>query len=366
MGFRFSRRIKIAPGVRLNLGLRGVSVSAGVRGANMTLGRHGLHGNVGLPGTGLSYRTKLAGGRKPAVRAREAEVPAPETITLRFDGRAMMLLDERSRALAPAQAEAARRLHRQAIGDALRARAEALNAAEREHLDVHLQTPPPQPGSRPFDDPKPQPPAGGSAAPSWGDHMQALSGWRARKAEHERSRPPADPSDLAAERLAARLGALAWPRETEVSFELADRGRSLRLDVDLPEFEDMPSTEVHADLRGLLLEERPLTEAAQRRAYVRHVHAVVFRLAGEAFAALDGIDRVLVAGYTQRVSPASGREIDDYILDGDIPRQAWCAIDFSALDAVDPVTALAALGVHRDLTRRNELQSVPPPPWAAA
>jgi hypothetical protein len=196
--------------------------------------------------------------------------------------------------------------------------------------------------------------------------MQALSSWRARKAEHERFRLAPEPAEVAAERLAARLGTLAWPRETEVSFELADRGRSLRLDVDLPEFEDMPSAEAHADVRGLLLEERPLTEAARRRAYVRHVHAVVFRLAGEAFAALDGIDRVLVAGYTQRVSPVSGREIDDYILDGDIPRQAWLAIDFSALDAVDPVSALAALGVRRELTRRNELLSVPPPSWIAA
>jgi len=59
MAFRFRRTVKIFPGVRLNLGKRGVSVSAGMRGANVTLGRSGLYGNVGVPGSGLSYREKL-------------------------------------------------------------------------------------------------------------------------------------------------------------------------------------------------------------------------------------------------------------------------------------------------------------------
>lgn len=45
MAFRFRRTVSIFPGVRINLGKRGVSVSAGVRGANVTLGRNGLYGN---------------------------------------------------------------------------------------------------------------------------------------------------------------------------------------------------------------------------------------------------------------------------------------------------------------------------------
>ena len=59
MAFRFHRRITLFPGVRLNLGKTGVSVSAGVRGATVTAGKRGVHGNVGLPGTGLSSRQRL-------------------------------------------------------------------------------------------------------------------------------------------------------------------------------------------------------------------------------------------------------------------------------------------------------------------
>ena len=58
MAFRFRNTIRIAPGIRLNLGKTGVSLSTGVRGATVTAGKSGVHGNVGLPGTGLSYRTR--------------------------------------------------------------------------------------------------------------------------------------------------------------------------------------------------------------------------------------------------------------------------------------------------------------------
>jgi Protein of unknown function (DUF4236)/Bacterial SH3 domain len=59
MGFRFQRRLKLFPGVRLNFSGGGISTTIGVRGASVTLGRGGAYVNVGLPGTGLSFREKL-------------------------------------------------------------------------------------------------------------------------------------------------------------------------------------------------------------------------------------------------------------------------------------------------------------------
>ena len=42
MGFRFQKRIKIAPGVRLNISKKGLSsVTVGRNGANVTVGRNG-------------------------------------------------------------------------------------------------------------------------------------------------------------------------------------------------------------------------------------------------------------------------------------------------------------------------------------
>jgi hypothetical protein len=55
MGFRFQKRIKLLPGVRINLSKSGVSTSLGVQGAQITKGHGKTRTTVGLPGTGLSH-----------------------------------------------------------------------------------------------------------------------------------------------------------------------------------------------------------------------------------------------------------------------------------------------------------------------
>ncbi|MER1600305.1 DUF4236 domain-containing protein [Enterobacter hormaechei] len=57
MSLRFRQTFTLFPGVRLNIGKRGVSASIGVPGATVNVGKKGLRATVGLPGTGLSYTT---------------------------------------------------------------------------------------------------------------------------------------------------------------------------------------------------------------------------------------------------------------------------------------------------------------------
>ena len=58
MGFRFQRRVRIAPGVRLNLSKSGVGVSVGRTGLRLGMdAKRKKYFSVGLPGTGLSYRS---------------------------------------------------------------------------------------------------------------------------------------------------------------------------------------------------------------------------------------------------------------------------------------------------------------------
>lgn len=64
MGLRFRRRMRLAPGLRLNLSRRGASFSVGERGATLNFGRRGKRVTVGLPGSGLSYSTRV--GAAPA------------------------------------------------------------------------------------------------------------------------------------------------------------------------------------------------------------------------------------------------------------------------------------------------------------
>lgn len=58
--FRFRKTFTIFPGVRINLSKTGVSGSLGGNGATLNVGKQGEMVTVGIPGTGLSYRTPLS------------------------------------------------------------------------------------------------------------------------------------------------------------------------------------------------------------------------------------------------------------------------------------------------------------------
>jgi hypothetical protein len=58
MGFRFRKSIKIIPGIRLNVGKRGInSVSVGGHGTTANISKHGAHTTYSIPGNGVGYRT---------------------------------------------------------------------------------------------------------------------------------------------------------------------------------------------------------------------------------------------------------------------------------------------------------------------
>lgn len=63
MGFRFSKSLRIMPGVRINLSKTGPSISVGGRGLTTNASRRGIRATAGLPGTGFSW-SKLFGRRK--------------------------------------------------------------------------------------------------------------------------------------------------------------------------------------------------------------------------------------------------------------------------------------------------------------
>ena len=85
---QFRRRIKVAPGVHVNVSKGGLGLSIGGKGLHYTIGPKGPHMSFGIPGTGVYYRQKLDGGglggllgekeKKSTSRRRAAdEEPAP-------------------------------------------------------------------------------------------------------------------------------------------------------------------------------------------------------------------------------------------------------------------------------------------------
>jgi len=80
MSFRFWRRVKILPGVTLNLSKTGGSLSFGPRGAKVTIGPHGKRTTMGIPGTGLFY-TKTYGSKGKGNRGETTEAPLRPTVS---------------------------------------------------------------------------------------------------------------------------------------------------------------------------------------------------------------------------------------------------------------------------------------------
>jgi hypothetical protein len=85
MSFRFRKRLKLFPGVWINLSKRGGSVSVGGKGLTAKISKRGLRETVGLPGTGISYTTKTyRPGQHRGARKRASLRSAPPAQFLGF------------------------------------------------------------------------------------------------------------------------------------------------------------------------------------------------------------------------------------------------------------------------------------------
>jgi hypothetical protein len=63
MAWNFQKRKKILPGVTLRVGKGGVGVRVGGKNAGVSVGSRGVAASASVPGSGLSVRKQLTGGR---------------------------------------------------------------------------------------------------------------------------------------------------------------------------------------------------------------------------------------------------------------------------------------------------------------
>lgn len=78
---RFRKRIKVAPGVSLNVGKKSAGVRVGGRGYGISSNtRTGTRATVGIPGSGISYSKKLSSN--PSTTERDPEATATAITSL--------------------------------------------------------------------------------------------------------------------------------------------------------------------------------------------------------------------------------------------------------------------------------------------
>ncbi|CAM3966052.1 DUF4236 domain-containing protein [Vreelandella rituensis] len=403
MAFRFQRRITLAPGIRLNLSKRGVGFSVGPRGASVSIGPSGAHAHAGIPGSGLAYRTKLSAKRgrsdsrgstaSLATSALAERIGQGETLALTLkvnsDGELRYLFESGT----PLTDSEVRLIHRHAA-ESIRERLEVLceqQNADLVHLgQLHRETPCPETrGYTPRSFPE-APPASPKPTPVlWWHRLwppakhrveqknsrcqaafeEAYRQWERRSAEFdaaEFARQQREEEgvfeDMAAmeQTLRERLEEIDWPRETAIDFDLGSDERTIAVDIDLPEEDEMPDREWTMPVRQLKLTPKALSATRQRKLYRDHVHGIAFRVLGAVFARLPNVQEARVSGYRRVIDPATGSRRDQYLYSIKATRDQWCRIHFDNLDHVDPVAAVDAFTLRRDMTKTGIFRDIEP------
>ena len=95
MSFRFWRRVRLAPGVTLNLSKSTASLSLGPRGAKYTISPRGNRATAGIPGTGLFYSVHDRNAGRGRNSTPTAAIPQRDRLKLGFFQRLMTPADEK-------------------------------------------------------------------------------------------------------------------------------------------------------------------------------------------------------------------------------------------------------------------------------
>lgn len=396
---RFNKRIKIAPGVRINLSASGVSTNVGVRDASLSMGKRGAFLNTSIPVPGLSSRRKLSGSNQKGSGGNRTKEMANETrgmqveVTLEDDGSLNYIDESTGYHLDDGEIRKFKAQHGDHIRELLDDRSGQQNCEQKTLRDIHLLSPAldgrpiarrPNPQAEPIKPDELKIPFM-TRTLRWfktkrlrrehedrvNSYFQAHRQWAAIDSEHEQREGRRfehlhkflrSHHETVERYFAACLKSLDWPRETIVEFSVSEDLTSLAMDIDLPEVEDMPTSEYRVHATQWRIVEKELTQKQLRLDYASHIHGVVFRLLSEAFACLPTVTKAVCSGYTQRRNIGTNILENQYVLSVEATRAKWQNIDFSkkGLRRLDPVDHLPTLQHSRKMSTTGVLKSVDP------
>ena len=422
MAFRFQRRVTLIPGLRLNFGKRGVSVSAGIRGANVTAGRRGVYGNMGAPGTGLSYRTRLdksPAQQRRAARAQERDSNAQgnkTSITLECDAQGKLnILDEFGEPASAALKKLVWAQHADQVHTFLRNEMNRINDDHELLVNIHHDTPPlstpaPEFEQQPFSEPEPRlaiPKALPSeptpikkrfwhalfatlekrristnkeAYQAWQQELKATkrdnetqasnftaqhAAWSERRNEHNEAQQAL--SEAFNEDLHSDSEFMSSILENELAqldwprethIDFEISNQQVKLDVDLPASDKFPSQEASFNASKKRLLVKDKSATQQRQEYAQHVHGVIFRLLGVVFVTLPSISEINISAYSQRINEATGHEEDEYLLQVCVQREEWARLNIDAPERINPITALEQFNLQRNMSKTGIFKAI--------
>lgn len=397
MAFRFQRRIKIAPGIRLNLSKSGVGVSAGIRGASLSAGSRGIYGHTGIPGTGLAYRTKLnSTSRNSTKRSHSSrDVGDGAVINLKAyiedNGQLRFYNADTLADLTDREFNYVKNHYSAELAALIQALCDNKNQQLSKISTVHHNIPPPQERpvftARTCPEVRPEQPRYlkfGLLAMFWPplkrkiqSHNASLKAkFAAELRQYHEAKEAFDKSEAQRKKketkdvfddveamsavLEDHLLTIEWPYETEVDFDFGEDYSSLAIDVCFPDESQLPLKH-HEPLKTFSkVSIKPINASTRRRLYRDHIHAITLRIIAEAFHRLPSLESLTLSGYTPGVNSATGYEEDHYLLSVKVLRERWKNINFESTVNIDPVAALEQFELQRNMTKTGIFKPIQP------
>lgn len=408
MSFRFQKRVRVAPGLRLNISKSGLSTSAGRRGATVTLGRRGLFGNVGIPGSGLSYRSKLdkKTGRPTNTWYQKNSENSPKTISLKCDKQSysLVFVDEDDQRVPAAVERDIKREFRDDIQNLYAKKEQEINEQTTKLLVLHQQTlkerSPDElrslaaeavaftiqepnekvifeelkiefeeklaffekvrlflPANRKkfLNDVKKE--ANHQYQLELEQFLHAQDVFEEEKMQRLNQVETVIKGEIEVMELWLEnfLAELDFPLETNVSFTIFSNS-TIYLDVDLPKIEEIPLTKASI-LKSGKLKVQKKSQRQMREDYAIMVGGTALYLCSYIFSLLPTCETIIISGYTQVQNEATGHLEDQYIYSLNVDKKIFYSLNMAD---VHPIAAFENFKPIIDATKTFIFKEIQP------
>ena len=169
--------------------------------------------------------------------------------------------------------------------------------------------------------------------------------------------------DFVNEMIEKAIDDIELPIEFSINFEYNYKEKSVYLDLDLPEIEDIPNKKADYLASGKLkIKEK--TQKELKEDYLKCVCGLAFFFSSYIFNVSSRIENILVSAYTQRINKKTGNTEDNYIYSILIERNKMSELNFENIDTVlafdnfRNITNFTSTFEAKTITPANNIQDI--------
>ena len=128
------------------------------------------------------------------------------------------------------------------------------------------------------------------------------------------------------------ISEIILPVEFSLDYEYSEQ--NLKINLDLPEIEDMPTEKANILTSGKI-SIKSKTQKELKQEYSQCVSGIAFFLAGTFYNISPKIENIFISGYTQRLNKVNGKVEDQYIYSIKFTRDIFSSLNINAINSLD-------------------------------